>query len=490
MKQSELSAHSTLSQKVVRGGAWILGLRIYNRGLGFIRTIILARLLAPEDFGLLGIAMLAISTIETFSQTGFETVVIQKKGDVELYLDTAWTVSVIRGALLFVILFISAPFVAHFFNTSQATLIIRVIAISTLISGFRNIGIVFFQKELEFNKQFFYEFISAFVDLIVAVILAFILRDVWALIWAGLAGNVVRLVMSYIIHPYRPNIRLNKYEIKVLFSFGKWLLGSSIVTFLVTQGDDILVGKILGITALGMYQMAYLISNLPTTEITHVIAQATFPAYSKMQDDLPKLRIAFLDIFQLTAFISIPLSLGILILAPEFTQIFLGEKWLPMVPVLQILVLAGLIRSIAATLGPFFVGIGRPDIDTKGQIIRLIGLMITIYPLTLYWGLIGASISVLFSISVFVFVFSFMFIKISGCRLKDFFKMILVPIIFSLFMITMIIIFKKLFNLHGILEFVFLVAIGITCYILAMFLLDNILNYRIMRLIQSKLNIL
>jgi O-antigen/teichoic acid export membrane protein len=128
---------------------WVFGLRITSRGLGFVRTIILARLLAPHDFGLLGIAILAISTLETLSQTGFQAALIQKKENIESYLDTAWTVSAIRGIILFLILFLSAPVIAKFFNSPQATLIIRIIAVSTLLSGFRNIGILFFQKELE-----------------------------------------------------------------------------------------------------------------------------------------------------------------------------------------------------------------------------------------------------------------------------------------------------------------------------------------------------
>ena len=144
-KKVERDAKESLAKKVIRGGLWVVALRIINRGLGFVRTIILARLLAPEDFGLLGIAMLAVATLETFSQTGFHQALIQKKENVESYLDTAWTISVIRGIILFGILFFTAPTVAKFFSSPLASLVIRVIAISTLLTGFRNIGIVFFQ---------------------------------------------------------------------------------------------------------------------------------------------------------------------------------------------------------------------------------------------------------------------------------------------------------------------------------------------------------
>jgi len=480
----------SLSKKVVRGGMWVFALRFTNRGLGFVRTIILARLLAPEDFGLLGIAMLAISTIETFSQTGFQAALIQKKDNVESYLDTAWTVSAIRGVVLFLILFLFAPVVAKFFNSPQATLVIKVIAVSTLLSGFRNIGIIFFQKELEFNKQFTYEFSATLVDFTVAISLAFILRNVWALIWGGLAANFVRLFMSYILHPYRPRVRLDKGEFRKLFGFGKWVLGSSILVFLVTQGDDIFVGKMLGVTALGFYQMAYLISNLPATEISHVISHVTFPAYSKLQNDVKRLSGAYLDTLQLTAFISMPLAGGIFALAPDFTRIFLGEKWMLMVPAIQVLVLAGLVRSIAATTGPIFHGVGRPRVDTIWQVIRLIVLIGLIYPFTMRWGILGASIAVLFSILVSTFGFSFMVIKITRCEFKTFGKMIVLPLLYSTIMIFVVITLKDSMQLIGVLEFVFLVGVGVISYSLVTFLFDALLNYGIKNLIREKLDFL
>ena len=157
----------SLSTKVIRGGVWVFSSQIINRGLRLIRTIILARLLAPHDFGLFGIALLAISILEAFSQTGFQAALVQRKGDVESYLDTAWTIAAIRGIFLFSILFFAAPLIASFFDSIHASLVIKVIAISTLLSGFNNVGIIFFRKELEFNKLFLYEVSGTLADLII-----------------------------------------------------------------------------------------------------------------------------------------------------------------------------------------------------------------------------------------------------------------------------------------------------------------------------------
>jgi len=469
----------SLSKKVVRGGIWVFALRIINRSLGFIRTIILARLLAPSDFGLLGIAMLAIATLETFSQTGFQAALIQKKGNIESYVDTAWTVSAVRGIMLFFILFFCAPIVAQFFKSPQATLVIKVIAVSTLLSGFRNIGILFFQKELEFNKQFVYEFSATIVDLTVAVTLAFILRNVWALVWGGLSANFVRLFMSYILHPHRPRIKFDKEKFYDLFGFGKWVLGSSILIFLIMQGDDIFVGKLLGVTALGFYQLAYMISNLPATEITHVISQVTFPAYSKLQDDLPKLREAYLKVLQLTAFIAIPLAGGIFVLAPEFTQIFLGEKWMPMVPAMQVLVIFGLIRALAATTGAFFQGSGNPHILTKLAVLQLGILAGIIYPLTAKWGILGTSIAVVISNFITQGVTAFQVVKLTEAKTLDVLKLVAVPTVTTTVMVLCLWFIQILFS-SSIIVFLGLIVSGMLGYLVIMYIIDRKfgLNYR------------
>ena len=122
-----LEPGDTLAQWVVRGGFWVFALRITSRGLTLIRTIVLARVLAPSDFGLMGIALLAMSALETFTQTGFQAALIQKKGDIRDYLDTAWTISALRGLALFAVLYLAAPYIALFFNTPAATPIMRVI---------------------------------------------------------------------------------------------------------------------------------------------------------------------------------------------------------------------------------------------------------------------------------------------------------------------------------------------------------------------------
>lgn len=426
---TDSNPNKSLSKKAVHGGFWIFALKIIGQLFNLARLIIIARILAPQDFGLMGMALLTMEILETFSQTGFQEALIQKKEKIESYLNSAWTISILRGFVLFVLLYFIAPHAAIFFKVPATTLIIRVIGLSTLFRAFTNIAVIYFQKELEFNKQFLYQLSGILADFVVTISAAIIFKNVWALVLGLLTGDLVRLVVSYFIHPYRPHLTQNLEKVKELFGFGKWILGSSILTFLITQGDDIFVGKILGVTALAFYQMAYKISNAPATEITHTISQVTFPAYSKLQDNIPKLREAYLKVLQLTAFLSIPIAGLIFVLAQDFTKIFLGEKWLPMVPAMMALCIFGVTRSIGATMGPILYSVGKPKIQTKVSSFQLIAMVMIIYPLTIRWGILGTSLAVIIPNILAIILIAIEVKTIINATYKDFFMSIIIPII-------------------------------------------------------------
>lgn len=419
----------SIKERVIISGFWVAFFKVLERGFRFIKTLIIARLLAPSDFGLFGIACLAVDAMQTFTETGISTALVQKKGNIKEYLNTAWTIQLFRSAMISAVLFLFAPGIARFFNNSQASPLMRVMAINVLFSGFVNIGVVYFQKDIEFGKQRLISLAKLVVSFSVSLILAFVLRNAWALAWGILAGTIAYCVASYIVHPYRPRIAFNVKKAKELIHFGKWVFASSIVFFLIMQGDDILVGKILGTTALGFYAMAYAISNLGATEITHLISQVMFPAYSKLQNNLPKLKETYLKVLQFTALITFPIAGLTFILAPDFTRLFLGEKWMPMVSAMQMLCIFGVIRSIGATMGPIFYSVGKPKIQTKVASIQLIVIALIIYPLTIRWGILGTSLAVTIS-NILVLALVVVKVKnIINATYKAFFISIIMPVI-------------------------------------------------------------
>lgn len=459
-----LQPGETISQQAIRGGVWVGALRIVDRVFGLIRMIVLARLLAPHDFGLMGIVLLAMSALERFSFTGFSTALVQKKGNIEEFLDTAWTTELIRGIVLCGVLFVSAPMVATFFNVPEIIAIIHVVAFTELIKGFTNIGVVYFRKELEFNKQFVYTLSGTVADVVVAISAALILRSVWALVFGLLAGSLMRCGMSYIIHPYKPKIEINWEKFKELFKYGKWVLGYMVVILLATQGDSAFLGKVLGITALGFYQMAYRISAFAKTEIAASISMVTFPSLSKLQENIPKLQEGFLRSLEVTTCISLLICGGILLLGSDFTRIFLGEKWMPMVQALRIMAVGGFVGAIVRIIDPLFGAAGRPDL-TFWMYLSQFGVMAAvIFPLTMNFGLLGTAMAVLIGVSVTIPIWWYKAAKIIEVTNYKLLKQI-IPSLTGVFVMSAFIMpIRQLLGKIGIGWFFCLVLVGIISY--------------------------
>ena len=473
--------------KVIKGGMWVSATRIAVEAISFGRWILLTHLLSLEDFGVLGIAMLSISILNTFSSTGFQDALIQKKGDITTYLDSAWTLGLIRTALLAAILYFCAPYVAMFFNQadkpfdlSKVTLVIRVMAISFVIGGLANIGTIYFAKELDFYKRFINQIAGTIVDIVITISLAFIYRSVWALVAGKLAGSITRLVISYIIHPYRPSLSWNKEKIRELWNFGKWITGLRVLGFLNGQGDDLFLGKMFGADALGLYQMSYKLSRLSVTEITNIVSGVTFPAYSKIQTDITRLRDAYLKVLQFTAFLTIPLAGLTIVFIPDFVRLFMTQQWLLVIPLVQILTFAGLCSSIGYTIAPLFLATGKSYIITAVLFVKLIILASLIYPLSVRFGTAGVAWAVTINTMIVQIPSLYLLAKTISCRLSAILRLIALPtlatgitsgIIFAL----KYIVFNACIDIG---VFIILVITAVLSYCAMAYLFDRWFNYR------------
>ena len=477
------SSERSLGVRIVKGSLWVLSLQVAARGIRFLSMLVLARILVPSDFGIFGIALLSVSFLETFLRLGLHAALVQKRGDIEEFFDTAWVMGLGRGLIICLALFFSAPLIANFFDSPKLIGIIQILSIAPLLMSMENVGMVFFTKRLDFRKLFLYEISGTLANVIVAVSLAIILRSVWALIYGLLARHFVNVFMSYVLHPYRPSLKFDWAKGKELFQYGKWMLGSGIILYFINQGDNAFVGKMFGTTALGYYVMAFNLSNLPATEITHVISRVMFPAYSKIQNDVKKLKEAYLKTLQVIALVSIPLAGMIFIFIGDFTVLVLGERWVPMVPVAQVLSIAGLFRSISASTGPLFNGVGKPYLVTKIVSIRLVILAACIYPFSSVWGLPGAGFAVLLSGMVVDPVALYLASRISQNNLSDIMKSLLVPLGNTILLMVAVTIFKDIFIHHfGIPG---LVMIGLLCgvfYWSLSYLSEKLFDYKVVNL--------
>jgi len=470
-----------LAERTAKSGIWATATNVGDRFLQIVLLVILARLLDPADFGLMGIALLVVSGLQKFSELGLDAALIHREeADVDKYLNTAWCLQALRGVSLAGITFLSAPYIASFFGEPRAADILRVIAIAPLLYDLRNPAVIYFQKSLEFHKKFVYELSGSVAYFAVALGYALVRPTVWALVFGYIATNAAQLLISYFLHGYRPWPEFNRSFAEELIGYGKWITGNSVLGFLFLQADDAVVGWALSATALGFYQLAYRLSNAPATEITNVISSVMFPAYSQLQDDPDRLRKAFLRILKLVTFISFPVAIGIVAVAPTFIRAFLGPDWMPMTTVMQILAIWGLMRSFASTSDPVWKAIGRPDYVTKLGIIKVALLAVFVYPVTTQYGIEGTA---------FLLVGTFLFpqwpielrwvINSTGTTYARYLQTLIYPFIASIVMGLTVVFVRQSLDIQPMIKFFLLVAIGVTSYVLVVKVLETWFEWEI-----------
>lgn len=452
-----------------------------NRLVQLSKVVILAHLLPPAEFGLLGIGFLVLAVFEHFSQLGIDHALIQRKEEsVDEYLDTTWILQIARGALLATVMFLVAPYAAGWFGEPRATDVIRVLGLGPLLLGLKNPGVVYFRKNLQFHRRFVQILSGTFVNFFVAVGLGVLLGNVWALVAGTVAGNLTSLAASYVLHDYRPRLRFDLGRAGELVDYGKWIFGSSVTQFLTRQGDDVFVGWLLGATPLAFYQMAYRFSNAPATELTSVVNSVTFPSLSGVQDDHQKLRAGYFRTLRLTSFLALPAAVGVAVVAPTFVRALLGDQWLPTVPVMQALAVWGAFRAVDANNGPVYYTLSRPDIDLRLGVVRIALIGVAIYPAAVRFDLLGVAAVITAAAVIVTPVGVYYALGLIDASAVRYLQTVLYPAVGSLVMGVVVWRLQDTLAIgSAILELAVLVACGAAVYALYTLLAVRLFEYRI-----------
>lgn len=376
-----------------KGATWIGALKFFSRASSILRTLVIARILSPSQFGIFGIATLSLSLVEIFTETGINVVLVQKKENIDNFINTAWAVSIIRGVLIFLLIFISADFVSSFFKSKESYSLLVLVSLVPLVRGFINPAIVKFQKDLKFHKEFYYRSSILTVETLASLLLVFLTKDPISLVWGMLIGAFFEVIISFIVAQPFPRVKFNKEIFKEIISQSKWITSSGIFNYLFSNGDNIMVGRVMGTSSLGIYDMAYNISLLPTTEIAEVVSKVTFPVYVQISDDRKRLRNAYLKTTFLIAALTTPIALAFLLFPSQLITIFLGEKWISAARILQVLSVFAFIIAVFSPVGSVFYAVKKQKYNFAISLIAFSVMIIIIYPLITQWGLVGAGIA-------------------------------------------------------------------------------------------------
>ncbi len=339
----------------------MVSFKFVERSIGLVSTIALARLLVPEDFGLVALAMAVIAVLELLGAFSFDVVLIQKQHADRSYYDTAWTFNVIVGVASAAALMLLARPVAAFYNDARLETIMMLLALAPLVDGMQNIGVVAFRKDMQFHKEFVFLLTKKLISFTVTLSLAFWLQNYWALIVGVITGRVTGTALSYWVHPFRPRFALSKRA--ELFHFSFWLFMTNVANFVTNRVPDFVVGKIAGAHALGLFSISYEVSNMPTTELVAPINRAVFPGYAKLGNEVAALRAGYLNVIGLIGIFAIPAAFGLAATASVFVPLVLGDKWLDAIVLIQVLAFYGLLNAVEGNTGSVYLAQGKPKIN-------------------------------------------------------------------------------------------------------------------------------
>jgi O-antigen/teichoic acid export membrane protein len=381
----------TLSDRAAAGSVWVFASKIAQQILSLVQLVILGRLLPPEDFGLLSIALLAIQALSVFVYTGQDFALVQFSDLQEEDIHTAWWITFGRQAFIGLTLIVLARPIATLYGSPKAAPIIIVISITQIALGLANPTLGLLQRELQFRKVFYYQVGNTSVGLIAGVIATLMLRNVWGLVIGTIAASLAQILLSYALHPFRPGWRISKASTTRFLNFGKWMLGSAIVWFALSQGSNAFSGWMFGVAALGLYQISGRFALLPSTQFTEVVIGAFLPAFSLIQEDVERVSNAFLRMFSISIVLIFSSTTLIALGLPDLFVVILGEKWQQAASLIPALAIAGGARAVVRTGSPLYLGTGNPHFQFWLDTVQTIVMALLLYPLGRWFGLNGLS---------------------------------------------------------------------------------------------------
>jgi lipopolysaccharide exporter len=382
-----------VGRKVAVGALWMISLRLIERSVGFVSTLILARLLLPADFGLIAMAMTVFAFVEIAGQFGFDVALIRNREARRAHYDSAWTLQLGYAVFSAVVLALLAIPTAAFFNEPRLTAIVFALAAVALVQGLENIGIVDFRKNFEFGRDFRLMFTKKIIAFVVTVSLAVAFRSYWALLGGIAVSRVAGVVLSFWLHPFRP--RLDVSEVRGLLNFSRWIVLGRVLGYFNERGPDFLVGRFLDAGALGLFSVSREVATLPTTELSFPIMRAVFPGYAAVAGDRSELASSFLTVQGVIVMLAVPAAAGIAMLADPIVRLLLGPNWLAAIPLVQILGLYGALTTFQATNASIFHVLGVPYYAAMMKAIE-VGILLPamLAVLWLGFGLLAAAWSV------------------------------------------------------------------------------------------------
>ncbi len=383
-------------KETVRGISWMTAFRAAYRGLGIVRIGIIAHILSPYSLGVFAVATISLGFLEIITETGINVFLIQEKEDIEGFINSAWVVSIVRGILIGILIAATAVPVSNFFGSVESRNLLYLVAIVPVLRGFINPSIVKFQKNLQFNKEFFYRFSMYLAESIFSVAGALFLKNPLGLVLGLIGGALYEIIYTFVAARPLPKLVIEWNKVVKVIKRGVWVTLFGIFDYIYTQFDNVIVGRMLGVSPLGIYQNAYKISTTPLTEVGDVFFRVTFPVFSKISDEGVRLKKAFVKNVLVNSVLMIVAGVIIFIFASPIVNIVFGPGWEAAIPVVKLLSILGVVRGVASSTNSMLVAKQKQKYCAIITFVSAAGLLASIVPLINKFGIMGAGIAAIF----------------------------------------------------------------------------------------------
>lgn len=454
---------------VARSAVFTLAMRWSDRLIGLISMIVLARLLAPADFGIIAMAVLVIGLVDVFLDLGVNIALIQRTTLTQSHYDSAWTLRLGQTIVATVVLVLCAPLAAQYFNDPRITPVLRVMAFSLLLSGLENIGVIEFQKEMQFARDFRFEFTKRIVSFVVTIAAAWLMRSYWALVVGTLAGRAFGAVLSYFVHPMRPSLSVDKA--RDIFGVSQWTLIRGIGEFLDQNLPRWIVGGREPATVMGRYSVADDIAFFPSSSLLIPLNRVLFPAFVLAKEDPPELKRIFLLAQGVQTLVGIPMAVGLILVAHEAVAVLLGDNWLMAVPFIQLLSVVRIVAAITASGGYVLAALGEFRTLAAFTWVRVVLFALAAYVLFPGTGAIGiALLRAVFVIVVLALFAMWIRLALPALRFPEMAASVARPIASAGFMAACVLALGKLLVVPVLAMLILKIAIGAVAYVASVML--------------------
>ena len=384
------SAKVSLRERTITGISWSTISQVLNQGFTFAISIVLARILGPAVYGLIGMVIVFTGFAAVFGDLALGAAIIQRKELEERHLNAAFWTNVTMGATLTVLMVALAPAVAWFYKTPELLMLAAVIALKYVIDSLSVVQISLLNREMRFKTLAGIQIGSNVISGLVGLGMALYGMGPWSLVAQTLGASLMTLAWSWRLGNWRPRFSFEIGACKELFGFSAYVLGFDIVNYWARTLDQLLIGRFIGASALGIYSRAYTLMLMPLTQVSRVVGRVMFPALSSIQDDKPRVKRAYLKSISIIGLITFPMMTGLFAISDHFILALLGDKWAGAIPILKIFCFVGLTQSIGTTVGWIYVSQGRTGLYFIMGVIGSAFIMLS-FIIGVRWGIMGVA---------------------------------------------------------------------------------------------------